>query len=465
MQTRYEFFEGQVGGYKHLEAHFADMAARGWMLTKIHLQLLKYERCEPQTLQFFVDAVFFAKVFEYPLNDDVATYRLPIEQAGWKCAAAHQGIHVFYKPAEYAVTAYMPTEEAPPPHYASFTEQCHAAMRTFFRAKLLGTFITVGYALFMGFFISGRFGAGMLHSNLMIFMVLGLPIVLAAEVLHVLTGSFWFVKTWRAGKRNEPPYVLPRWLCGGIGFLAQVGTLVFVLCVIVGVVMALLSGTSAVFLLVVFAVPLVSVAAFGLLQRRLNASAEAREDKVGSYIVTAIGVFIASFIFIAVGNRFFPTPVVYIPGENAPSAITMADLHLPAAEGTWLMHENTSIAVPVHFTHRESWQRVDISTRMQVTAHERIARILFNYEVTTLQNFNRELLGNSYEWMLYRHITTLPPGDAARFGADEAVIFSGFNRETFILRRGNIVVTFNIFGSNYIDDDLATAALRNLLEG
>ena len=90
-----QVYMGTIGDMKTLEQHFAEMAAKGWMIDKIGLFAHRYYAIEPCEKRFFVDFLPQITAFDYPENEDAQEYRRICEESGWRFIAANKQFHIF----------------------------------------------------------------------------------------------------------------------------------------------------------------------------------------------------------------------------------------------------------------------------------------------------------------------------------------------------------------------------------
>jgi hypothetical protein len=88
MDRKRTFALRSTAEYKTLEAEFAEMAAKGWMIDKINPLSCEYRKAKKRNLRFCVDLLPQISGLDYPHNETANDYRTLCEDAGWTFVCA-----------------------------------------------------------------------------------------------------------------------------------------------------------------------------------------------------------------------------------------------------------------------------------------------------------------------------------------------------------------------------------------
>ena len=258
-KTKREFYFGLTGGIKNLEAHFSDMAEKGWMIEKIGTVFIRYRAAEPCAIRFHVDVLPEIGVFDYPHGRAAVNYRKRCEENGWRFVTAQRAVNVFCADAATSLTAQ--------PINTDNREQCKAYMKVFRKNELLsGIFMAAALVYFM-YFVIIRGGAEIFYSDFSMLASLGLLLGLPAVILYFAANAAWYVRTWLAYRQDLPLPVIRPGLCRAIKVISITELFILFTFVTAGIVLTWRSGVPILLIVFIISVPLIGLA-IGLLARR-----------------------------------------------------------------------------------------------------------------------------------------------------------------------------------------------------
>ncbi len=286
MKTAYkrQVYMGAIGDIKNLEAHYSEMARKGWMIEKIGLFTHRYRAAEPCEKRFFVDLLPQITAFDYPENENAQEYRRICEESGWRFVAANKQFHVFCADAENDSPVPIHTDNAI--HAKIYLNACgkYELPWLLFSAPALWFFSPLSR------------GEQLLQSDILLFMAIGFLCFLPGYLWTLGFVVSWYARTKSAAKNNRPvPLVNKRraTLRNGV-FLA--GTVALLVCVILGVVLEVAGGMPLALGLIAL-MPLSAVGVGLWIRRQVNTK---RRTRAGNIALAVAAIVIMEIVILGV---------------------------------------------------------------------------------------------------------------------------------------------------------------------
>ena len=442
-----------IGGHRHMEAHYADMARRGWMLERLGAVTHRYKAAEPQErdVRFCVDVLPDIGSYDYPHSDNALSYRAMCEDAGWELVAQRGQTHVFRA---------KDADSPPLMLHTDVQEQNRIYMRAYRKSELFGLlYALIVLPLILYGAIFGHGVTNFLH-NMLFTTLVGIPIVAIATILYSLAGLVWYIQLHIAYKRNLPPPVINRRFLRIVTGLLKFGMAFMYACILAGSVLEVMGGLPLVTVIFPFAVMLIMILAGMKVQKKIETEERSKRENIALMAHSVIVTGFFTFFILLIGAGFLPQPETRPVDVQTHPAITLNTLNMPPHRSIRAAERGTSIVVPVHYVYSESSWHESVSTTVQRSVSTTIARWLFNDWVDTMLAWHSRF---NITRAAIVHYHRMDSAEAALWGADEGVITITENEDVSTkLRSGRTLVFVSVSSSTGVDMDLKRQAVLDL---
>jgi len=186
--TKYVIYNFLSYEYRHIEDYLEEMALKGWILSDIKGDFLKFKRSEPRSLKYSVDIFDSISLFAGKDNERALEYREYCKKAGWDFVCEREKIQIYFSEG---------SKEKVEIHTDEF-EKFNIIMKASLKHVLLN-FINIILLLFPEYLLifkgtDGRFLANSLS--------LGVLLQLTIFATHEFTGITNFLLFSIKGRRN-----------------------------------------------------------------------------------------------------------------------------------------------------------------------------------------------------------------------------------------------------------------------
>ena len=176
-----------------VEEYLEVMAKKGWLLTSIKGNFMKFKRIEPKTIRFSVDVLNKVSIFDHTDSDAALGYREYCREAGWNYVCERNKIQIFYTESDKNTISIHTDEEE--------------KFISVFKASLLN----VGYLIFMiimfAYILYLQLFRGstdyLLTSNFMLFGTVIEVSFLFISIIEVTSFFLWAIKARKKVKENK----------------------------------------------------------------------------------------------------------------------------------------------------------------------------------------------------------------------------------------------------------------------
>jgi len=446
---RRELHFDSICGHRHMEAHYTDMARRGWMLERLGAVTHRYRAAKPCDVRFCVDVLPDIGVYDYPHGDNALSYRAMCEDAGWELVAQHRQTHVFRA---------KDADSPPLMLHTDAREQNRINMRAYRKSELFGALLEVVALPLLVYFLMFRGNTAMFFSDLLFFVTIGLPFAVLSGILRSTMGFVWYLQSQWAFKRSQPPPVINRRLYRFVTGLHRFDMMALLICLIIGVVLQLHGGTSPVLVIFAIGIPMIGLIIGLGTRKKIDTQEHTKSENIARSIFRALGAGVLAMIVVLIA----PQPRADFSAEQVNPAITLSALNMTQRTHIWAMEQSTSLIVPLHYTHQETnWNSNDgVHTTVQQSISTAVARRLFNDRVN-------QTLGWHYTIYLPRgadvRFRRMDGADAAAWGADEGVISVIMGESVLTkLRSGTTLVFVRVRSDAGVNMDLKRQAVLDL---
>jgi len=452
MKTDYmhKIHMGTIGDMKNLEHQYTEMAENGWMIDKIGLFSHRYRAVEPCKKRFFVDFLPQITMFDYPENEDAQSYRRICEESGWSFVAANKQFHVFCSDDD---------NDAPIPIHTD--DRIHA--KIYLKACMKYELPWLLYAVIMFCFSSPLVkGAELFLSNLSLFMAIGCCCFIIGFMWTLGFMISWFIRTRKSAKNDLPMPVVNRRLAKLRNRVVAVGTIAFLLCMIIGLVLEIVGGMPVMIGLVGL-IPLSAVGVGFWIRRQIDTKRRTRGENVG---LTVVVLIITEIVLIGV-TVYAVASVRVTPNSDSLGgrpALTLSDVGVTAEPSYSGTRVEGTIAVPVNYGYWESGSGGSTDTQVYRAINRTLARWLFEHFTEQLnKHFSYRFDDSNY---FQESFIALTSDEAAFWGASSGVAFSYANSDAVevLLLKDKTILRITAESVNMDLDTIREAVLRLWVE-
>jgi len=427
----HQLYMGTVGDTKTLEQHFTRMAEQGWMIEKIGLFTHRYRAVEPCKKCFFVDLLPQITAFDYPENEDAQDYRSICEESGWDFIAANKQLHVFCADGE---------NPAPMPIHTDNAIQAKIYLKACRKYELPWLL----YALFM-FWFSSPIGKGveLFLSNISLFMAIGYCFFLIGFIWTFGFVLRWYMRTRKSAKNDMPLPKVNYNLSKLRNKVFLVGIVVFLVCMITGIVLEIVGGMS----LIILPMMLIPISAVGVgfwVRRQIDTKRRTRAANIGFFIIVIVVMELVLLGAMGVVvNGIISSPLHSDSLDNRP-VLTLNDVGITDAPSSYNTRIKGTVAVPVDYEHWEINQQGSTRTQVYRSISSTLTRRLYDHCAEGLANDFDAIRSTTQEVIIFTS------EEAAFWGAEEgmAQFYTGSNAAELLLMNGKTILRLTIEGED-----------------